>query len=120
MLTLALMVSPRSLSAIAVARSVPPTLVSSGPSSSNPYHGPLRHPLASCSSPLPSSRWSPSQQPRSLAFTGPRFEQTYIEYQPKPLSAMELIAKVPVTMVPGRKAVCDGGPSSLLEWLSLA
>jgi hypothetical protein len=32
-----------------------------------------------------------------------------MEAQPNPLSAMELIAKVPVIMVSGRKVFCDGG-----------
>lgn len=33
--------------------------------------------------------------------------------QPAPLSAMELIAKVPITFVQGRKAFCDGGGGAL-------
>lgn len=57
-------------------------------------------------------RWSPSQQPRQAAYDGARFEQTALEYQPRPLNAMEMIAKVPVIMVAGRKAVCDGGASA--------
>jgi hypothetical protein len=38
-----------------------------------------------------------------------RFEQTDMSFQPNSLSAMELIAREPVTFVEGRKAVCDGG-----------
>ena len=32
-----------------------------------------------------------------------------MELQPNPLSAMEMIAKEPIRVVHGRKAVCDGG-----------
>lgn len=32
-----------------------------------------------------------------------------LEYQPQPLSAMQMIAGEPVRVVNGRKAVCDGG-----------
>lgn len=53
--------------------------------------------------------WSTNQQPRPAANSGPRFEQTVMEVQPNPLSAMALIAEEPVRMVQGRKAVCDGG-----------
>ncbi|KAJ7071037.1 zinc-finger domain-containing protein [Mycena amicta] len=52
--------------------------------------------------------WSASQQPRSAVTSGPRFEQTAMELQPSPLSAMALINDVPVTIVHGRRAVCDG------------
>jgi NADH dehydrogenase (ubiquinone) Fe-S protein 6 len=52
--------------------------------------------------------WSTNQRTRPTS--GPRFEQTVLELQPAPLSAMELIANVPVIHVNGRKAVCDGGP----------
>jgi hypothetical protein len=41
--------------------------------------------------------------------SGPRFEQTAMELQPNTLSAMALINDVPVNMVDGRRAVCDGG-----------
>ncbi|CED84818.1 NADH:ubiquinone oxidoreductase, NDUFS6/13 kDa subunit [Phaffia rhodozyma] len=64
-------------------------------------------------SPNYATTWSPSQLPRNLAFTGARFEQTLLEYQPKPESAMEMISQVPVIMVHGRKAVCDGGGGAL-------
>jgi hypothetical protein len=46
--------------------------------------------------------------------TGARFEQTALEYQPNPLSAMKMIQEVPVIKVESRKAVCDGGKSSSL------
>ena len=58
--------------------------------------------------------WSTNQRPRPAAGSGPRFEQTVMELQPNPLSAMELIANEPVRMVHGRKAVCDGGTSHFL------
>ena len=55
--------------------------------------------------------WSTSQRPRPQAHSGPRFEQTIMELQPNPLSAMEMISKEPIRVVHGRKAVCDGGTS---------
>ncbi|KAF7339479.1 hypothetical protein MSAN_02162200 [Mycena sanguinolenta] len=36
-----------------------------------------------------------------------------MQLQPNPLSAMALINDVPVTMVEGRRAVCDGGDGPL-------
>lgn len=57
------------------------------------------------------STWSASQRPRPVGGEDPRFEQTVMELQPNPLSAMALIAEEPVRLVHGRKAVCDGGPS---------
>lgn len=53
--------------------------------------------------------WSTSQRPRPQGQSGPRFEQTIMELQPQPLSAMEMISKEPIRVVQGRKAVCDGG-----------
>ncbi|KAH0838297.1 hypothetical protein J3R83DRAFT_6574 [Lanmaoa asiatica] len=53
--------------------------------------------------------WSTSQKPRPASRSGPRFEQTFMELQPNPLSAMELVANEPIKVVHGRKAVCDGG-----------
>ncbi|KAN0100612.1 Zinc-finger domain containing protein [Tylopilus felleus] len=57
--------------------------------------------------------WSTNQQPRPAAGSGPRFEQTFLELQPNPPSAMEMIANEPIRIVHGRKAVCDGGGGSL-------
>ena len=56
--------------------------------------------------------WSTNQQSRAVAYQDARFEQTNLEFQPQPLSAMELIAQEPVRMVNGRIAVCDGGKSN--------
>ncbi len=53
--------------------------------------------------------WSTNQRQRPVAGEGPRFEQTHMELQPAPLSAMELVANEPVRFVDGRKAICDGG-----------
>ena len=54
--------------------------------------------------------WSTSQRTRPTpATSGPRFEQTVMELQPAPLSAMELIANTPVITVQDRRATCDGG-----------
>jgi len=57
--------------------------------------------------------WSTNQQPRPGPGSSPRFEQTNMELQPNPLSAMKLIADEPVRIVHGRKAVCDGGGGPL-------
>jgi len=59
------------------------------------------------------STWSTSQTPRPGLGSGPRFEQTAMDLQPNPLSAMELIANEPIRLVHGRKAVCDGGGGPL-------
>lgn len=55
------------------------------------------------------STWSTNQQPRPTAGEGPRFEQTVMDLQPNPPSAMEMIANEPVRLLQARKAVCDGG-----------
>lgn len=68
--------------------------------------------------------WSTNQAPRPGPGTSPRFEQTNMELQPNPLSAMELIANEPVRIVHGRKAVCDGGLvlfcTFILSWLTVS
>ncbi|RDA86735.1 hypothetical protein CP532_4172 [Ophiocordyceps camponoti-leonardi (nom. inval.)] len=53
--------------------------------------------------------WSRSQNPRSKAMTGPRFEQTDMSLQPQPMSAMEMIHKQPVRWTHERVVACDGG-----------
>ncbi|KAJ3527723.1 hypothetical protein NM688_g8092 [Phlebia brevispora] len=53
--------------------------------------------------------WSTNQAPRPQGKSAPRFEQTAMELQPHPLSAMDMIANEPIRVVHGRKAVCDGG-----------
>ncbi|KAL8701132.1 MAG: hypothetical protein Q9201_005073 [Fulgogasparrea decipioides] len=57
--------------------------------------------------------WSRSQQPRERAMSGPRFEQTIMEYQPQPHAAIELIHKQPVRWTKQRVASCDGGGGPL-------
>ncbi|KAF2191773.1 NADH-ubiquinone oxidoreductase [Zopfia rhizophila CBS 207.26] len=57
--------------------------------------------------------WSRSQQPREIAMTGPRFEQTIFEDQPRPYAAIELIHKQPVRWVKERTVSCDGGGGPL-------
>ncbi|RMZ83954.1 hypothetical protein DV737_g1313, partial [Chaetothyriales sp. CBS 132003] len=57
--------------------------------------------------------WSKSQRPRDEAMTGPRFEQTILETQPRPEAAIELIHKQPVRWVHGRSVACDGGGGPL-------
>ncbi|KAI4097442.1 MAG: hypothetical protein LQ339_006760 [Xanthoria mediterranea] len=56
-----------------------------------------------------SEPWSRSQQPRERAMSGPRFEQTIMEYQPQPQAAIELIHKQPVRWTKQRVVSCDGG-----------
>ncbi|QUC19641.1 uncharacterized protein UV8b_03882 [Ustilaginoidea virens] len=53
--------------------------------------------------------WSRSQNPRSRAMTGPRFEQTDFDLQPQPLAAIEMIHKEPVRWTHDRVVACDGG-----------
>jgi NADH dehydrogenase (ubiquinone) Fe-S protein 6 len=53
--------------------------------------------------------WSTNQRERPVASERPTLEQTVMELQPNPLSAMELIRNEPIRIVHGRKAVCDGG-----------
>ncbi|KAF1981730.1 NADH-ubiquinone oxidoreductase [Aulographum hederae CBS 113979] len=57
--------------------------------------------------------WSRSQQPREKAMVGPRFEQTIMEDQPRPLAAIELIHKQPVRWRHERVVSCDGGGGPL-------
>ncbi|EON63118.1 hypothetical protein W97_02345 [Coniosporium apollinis CBS 100218] len=57
--------------------------------------------------------WSHSQQPRARAMVGPRFEQTIMADQPRPLAAIELIKKQPVRWTSKRMASCDGGGGPL-------
>lgn len=64
-------------------------------------------------SPNYATTWSTNQAPRPGPGSGPRFEQTDMELQPAPLSAMELIAEEPIRVVHGRKASCDGGACAL-------
>ncbi|KAL8691033.1 MAG: hypothetical protein Q9218_003655 [Villophora microphyllina] len=56
-----------------------------------------------------SEPWSRSQQPRERAMSGPRFEQTIMEFQPQPQAAIELIHKQPVRWTDKRVVSCDGG-----------
>ena len=86
-------------------------------SSSAPSAGPVSVPAKEAASPatlIPQApnfpnTWSTSQAPRPQNRSGPRFEQTIMDLQPTPASAMEMIAKEPIRLVHGRKAVCDGG-----------
>ena len=55
------------------------------------------------------AQWSTNQRPRPVGGESPRFEQTAMDLQPQPLSAMEMINAEPIRVVHGRKAVCDGG-----------
>ncbi|QDS68731.1 hypothetical protein FKW77_004436 [Venturia effusa] len=57
--------------------------------------------------------WSRSQNPRAKAMVGPRFEQTIMEDQPRPLAAIDLIHKQPVRWRKERVVSCDGGGGPL-------
>ncbi|KAF7503760.1 hypothetical protein GJ744_003302 [Endocarpon pusillum] len=59
------------------------------------------------------TKWSPSQQPREMAMRGPRFEQIIMEWQPRPLAAIELIHKQPVRWTQSSRVACDGGGGPL-------
>lgn len=57
--------------------------------------------------------WSRSQNPRSKAMSGPRFEQTLFEFQPAPQAAIELSHKQVVKWSHERSVSCDGGGGPL-------
>ncbi|MCJ1310461.1 hypothetical protein MMC25_004125 [Agyrium rufum] len=57
--------------------------------------------------------WSMSQQPRDVAMSGPRFEQTIMDHQPQPYAAIDLIHKQPVRWTEKRVVSCDGGGGPL-------
>ncbi|KKA20027.1 hypothetical protein T310_5970 [Rasamsonia emersonii CBS 393.64] len=69
--------------------------------------------LRQLQAPNRATTWAKSQQPRELAMTGPRFEQTIMEYQPRPYAAIELIHKQPVRWQKERVVACDGGGGPL-------
>ncbi|OCF33913.1 NADH dehydrogenase (ubiquinone) Fe-S protein 6 [Kwoniella heveanensis CBS 569] len=62
-------------------------------------------------SPNVPSTWSTGQNPKPHAYDNQRFEQTALEWQPNPQSAMGMVAQDQVRLVHGRRATCDGG-----EW----
>ncbi|KAI0296194.1 zinc-finger domain-containing protein [Russula brevipes] len=70
-------------------------------------------PAVAPQAPNRATAWSTNQRLRPAGQSGPRFEQTMMELQPNPLSAMELIANEPIRVVHGRKAICDGGDGPL-------
>nr|VWO96780.1 Type III effector HopO1-1 [Ganoderma boninense] len=78
-----------------------------------PAHEATTPATAAPQSPNFANTWSTSQRPRPQQHSSPRFEQTIMELQPSPLSAMEMINKEPIRVVHGRKAVCDGGGGPL-------
>ncbi|KAH8120319.1 zinc-finger domain-containing protein [Phellopilus nigrolimitatus] len=98
-------------------RSLKPTARSASTQSSSssvPAAKPTTEPTpAAAQSPNYPKPWSTNQRAREDAYKDARFEQTALEFQPQPLSAMEMISQEPVHMVHGRKAVCDGGGGPL-------
>ncbi|KAJ5649218.1 Zinc finger CHCC-type [Penicillium longicatenatum] len=69
--------------------------------------------IRSVQAPNRATTWAASQQPREKAMTGPRFEQTIMETQPRPLAAIELIHKQPVRWTKSKVVSCDGGGGPL-------
>ncbi|KAH7396451.1 NADH-ubiquinone oxidoreductase [Pyrenochaeta sp. MPI-SDFR-AT-0127] len=57
--------------------------------------------------------WSRSQNPREVAMSGPRFEQSIMEDQPRPYAAIDLIHQQPVRWTHERTVSCDGGGGPL-------
>lgn len=45
--------------------------------------------------------------------SGPRFEQTNQQFQPRPLAGITMIAEQPIRLVNSRTASCDGGGGAL-------
>lgn len=82
---------------------------SSKPSSSVPAKAAETTTVPAPQAPNYATTWSTNQQQRPAGGSNPRFEQTAMELQPNPLSAMEMVANEPVRLVHGRRAVCDGG-----------
>ncbi|KAJ5114216.1 hypothetical protein N7456_002750 [Penicillium angulare] len=69
--------------------------------------------IRSMQAPNRATTWAASQQPRAQAMTGPRFEQTIMETQPRPMAAIELIHKQPVRWTKSKVVSCDGGGGPL-------
>nr|XP_019015104.1 NADH dehydrogenase (ubiquinone) Fe-S protein 6 [Kwoniella pini CBS 10737]OCF53885.1 NADH dehydrogenase (ubiquinone) Fe-S protein 6 [Kwoniella pini CBS 10737] len=95
---------PRNVSAIRTYASIPQPsdpVPSKQPSSSSP-------PTLQQSPNIPTT-WSTGQNPKPHAYDNQRFEQTALQFQPNPQSAMGMVNKDPVRLVNGRRAVCDGG-----------
>ncbi|KAJ5104336.1 Zinc finger CHCC-type [Penicillium alfredii] len=69
--------------------------------------------IRSLQAPNRANTWAASQQPREQAMTGPRFEQTIMEVQPRPMAAIELIHKQPVRWTKSKVVSCDGGGGPL-------
>ncbi|CEJ59893.1 Putative NADH-ubiquinone oxidoreductase [Penicillium brasilianum] len=69
--------------------------------------------IRSLQAPNRATTWAASQQPREQAMVGPRFEQTIMETQPRPMAAIELIHKQPVRWTKSRVVSCDGGGGPL-------
>jgi len=104
---------------LAAARLLRPTFARLSSSSSTTTSSPAVQakvkpttPTVAPQSPNRVATWSTNQRLRPAGQSGPRFEQTIMELQPNPLSAMELIANEPIRFVHSRKAICDGGTSA--------
>ncbi|KAF8308898.1 hypothetical protein DL93DRAFT_2086392, partial [Clavulina sp. PMI_390] len=117
MLRLQRLAQPAGRTLIRSLSSTPASLSSSSSSSSTPVP-PVVEQTTNASPAVPQSpnyagTWSTSQNPRPAPHSNPRFEQIDYDYQPAPLSAMELVNNEPIIMSDKRIAVCDGGGGPL-------
>lgn len=106
------MIPTRLLAAATTAGRLRPPLVRLSSSSSAVPAEAKPIPAVASQAPNRATTWSTNQRARPAGQSGPRFEQTFMELQPNPLSAMELVANEPIRLVHGRKVVCDGGKSA--------
>jgi len=70
-------------------------------------------PLSPLLSPCTDSYYLPCEL-RTEAMSGPRFEQTSEQFQPRPMAAIELIKEEPIRLIQERVAACDGGKLHIL------
>jgi len=108
----AILRSPLTTRALSTSSSIPPPSYSQLQTGS-PSISPDSASRETLQAPNRPSPWSTSQRPRPAAKSDVRFEQTNMDLQPQPLSAMEMINNEPVRLVEGRRAVCDGGGGPL-------
>ncbi|RVD80405.1 uncharacterized protein DFL_008302 [Arthrobotrys flagrans] len=91
--------------------SVDPATTTTGASAANATVDILE--LQASQAPNRKQTWARSQMPRGEAMVGPRFEQTDLALQPRPMAAIELIHEEPVRFVHEHVVVCDGGGGPL-------
>ncbi|GAA5856244.1 hypothetical protein JCM5353_002671 [Sporobolomyces roseus] len=69
--------------------------------------------ISEVQAPNRTTTWSRNQAARTEAMSGPRFEQTAEQFQPRPMAAIELIKEEPIRLIQERVAACDGGGGPL-------